>query len=108
MKYLLSLVLVSILFPLPQLAGQDFVIGRKGKSADGSMAPFNQVKAGDAVWIQSGMRDQLQLLNFHGAPGNPVVIANLDGQVVIESGPDVFGVPFRISGMLIFIIQSKR
>lgn len=81
-----------------------FIIPLNADRADALEYPFNAVKPGDTVWIQSGTRDHLQILNFHGQSGHPIVFANQNGQVVIDTENN-FGLSFN--GCSFFKLTGK-
>jgi hypothetical protein len=86
------LLIISFIAAIP-LAGQEFVILRSRDYADGRVAPFNRLQAGDTVWIESGIRGHLSIVNFHGKPGRPIVFANLNGQVIVSTDHN-YGISF--------------
>ncbi len=93
MKYRSVVMLVILLMPIGRVTAQDFLISSTEVYADGTSSPFNRVQPGDTVWLQSGVRNKLRLANFHGQPGKPVVFANLDGQVIVETDYN-YGISF--------------
>jgi hypothetical protein len=92
MRNVYLLLIVSVIASI-SLAGQEVVIGRGVSFADGSVAPYNLAKPGDTVWIESGVRGHLTIVNFKGRPGEPIVFANLKGQVIISTDHN-YGISF--------------
>ncbi|MFA6127600.1 MAG: right-handed parallel beta-helix repeat-containing protein [Bacteroidales bacterium] len=92
MNRILIFGLILLLARVVPLASQPHMINRTTGTADGLTA-YSSVRPGDTVWIQSGLRNSLRVNNFHGQPGNPIVFANLDGQLIIESA-NSYGMTF--------------
>ncbi|MCX6226648.1 MAG: hypothetical protein NTV01_18190 [Bacteroidia bacterium] len=85
MRFLHLIIPILLLIPVTRITGQEFVINLTVAYADGKSPAFNLVNPGDTVWIQSGTRSYLRITNFHGKPGKPIVFANLNGQVIVET-----------------------
>ena len=85
MKSLRVTILLVLLAPLIKINGQEYLIKLSDLYIDGQKSPFNNVKPGDTVWLQSGTRSYLKMANFHGASGKPIVFANYNGQVIVDT-----------------------
>lgn len=93
MKYFALIALLVLMFPLVNATGQEFVIGADITMADGESSAYRAVSPGDTIWLQSGTRSYLRIVNFHGMPGKPVVFANRGGQVIIDTD-HYYGISF--------------
>jgi hypothetical protein len=86
LKYI-SWVFVLLLFSLKSTGQYNprFLVAASTTQIDGGQPPFNQVKAGDTVFIQAGIREYLLILDFHGSPELPVTFMNYGGPVIIST-----------------------
>ncbi|MDD5509115.1 MAG: right-handed parallel beta-helix repeat-containing protein [Bacteroidales bacterium] len=92
-RFLFLYLALFLVFPV-NLNGQNYLISRSSNYADGTSPTYRNVGAGDTVWIEAGLRSNLLIADFHGAEGNPVVFANRNGKVIIETDLS-FGINFR-------------
>ncbi len=84
-KISLLIVLLITLTQLVQSQPKSYVVPLGVLYLDASSAPYNQVKGGDTLYFQAGNRDYLCLKNFKGLAGNPIVITNSGGSIVINT-----------------------
>ncbi len=63
----------------------DYLIGTSITMIDGTQSPYNQVMAGDTVFIQAGTREYLLIRNFQGSPAAPITFMNYGGPVIINT-----------------------
>ncbi len=52
---------------------------------DAHETPLNHIKPGDTVYFLAGNRKYLNIRNFKGEPGNPIVMINKGGDVIIDT-----------------------
>lgn len=52
---------------------------------EGLVAPYKTLHGGDTVYLKKGHRDYLLIKNLHGETGNPIVLINEGGPVVINT-----------------------
>jgi hypothetical protein len=85
-RFLISLA-VSIIGSIPLITAQNvsFSVDTKTKVVDAFVAPYNQIKPGDTIFLLSGKRDFLQIKNITGSFERPVVIINKGGIVEIST-----------------------
>lgn len=78
---------VSIIGSIPLIIAQNvsFSVDTKTKVVDAFVAPYNQIKPGDSLFLLSGKRDFLQIKNITGSSERPVVIINKGGIVEIST-----------------------
>ncbi len=62
-----------------------FIVPTNVNWLDASGSPYNQVKGGDTLQFQGGVRDYIGLKGFKGDPGNPIIITNLNSDVIINT-----------------------
>jgi hypothetical protein len=80
-----------------------YIVHRTTNIVDGTISPYNNLKPGDTLKLAAGSRDYLLVRNLSGAPGNPVIITNSGGTVVIDTD-HYFGISvlnsthFRLTG----------
>ncbi len=84
-KISLLILLLIALTQLVQSQSKSYVVPLGVFYLDASSSPYNQVKGGDTLYFQAGNRDYICLKNFKGVAGNPIVITNLNGSVVINT-----------------------
>ncbi len=84
-KILLLIFLLSSIAQFVQAQSKSYIVPLGVFYLDASSSPYNQLKGGDTLYFQAGSRDYLCLKNFKGAQGNPIVITNLGGSVVINT-----------------------
>ena len=73
-----------------------FYVDRNTNIIDGLISPYNNMKPGDTLKLEAGQRDYLLIMNLEGAHGNPVVITNTGGAVVIDTD-HYYGISVRNS-----------
>ncbi len=82
-KFLLFLVILcsfaAIGYP------QEFLIPRTADQVTGASQAFRSYAPGDTIWIEPGLRSSLLISDFHGTSAKPVVFANRNGQVIIDT-----------------------
>jgi len=75
----------------------DYTVGVDVSFVDG-LENYADVKPGDTICIEAGTRPSLKLRNFRGESGNPIVVINSGGTVVIQgSSDDYAGIDIRDS-----------
>lgn len=62
-----------------------FIVPTNVNWLDAAASPYNQVKGGDTLQFQGGVRDYIGLKGFKGDPGNPIIVTNLDSDVIINT-----------------------
>ena len=62
-----------------------FIVPTTVNWLDASASPYNQVKGGDTLQFQGGVRDYIGLKGFKGDPTNPIIVTNLNSDVVINT-----------------------
>jgi len=92
MKYA-KWILLALLLPVMNLKSQPYIINLNTLAANAASSSFNQIKPGDTVWLQAGNRDFLRISNFHGSADHPIVFANLNGPVIVQS-TNSYGIAF--------------
>jgi len=82
----------SILFLLILLSSVKFVVGQKSYAIttdvltiDAQNVSFQKVKPGDTLVLNAGARDHLLIKNFQGTSGNPIIMINSGGAVIIDT-----------------------
>jgi hypothetical protein len=97
-------ILCALLYAdLSEAGNTSFYVDRSINIIDGLISPYNNLKPGDTLKLEAGQRDYLLIMNLEGAPGNPVVITNSGGAVVIDTD-HYYGISvrncrhFRITG----------
>ncbi|HEX2980942.1 MAG TPA: choice-of-anchor Q domain-containing protein [Anaerolineaceae bacterium] len=78
-----------------------FTIGMNVSIVDGSLN-YRDVQPGDVLCLQAGERDNLKLINLHGAPGKPIIVRNAGGTVTIS------GVTYLSGGIGIYASSYLR
>jgi hypothetical protein len=71
----------------------DFLISKHTDIIDGALLG---VEPGDVVCLEAGVHEYLLFKNIEGTPDNPVLITNVDGQVIINTNHN-FGISIRQS-----------
>ena len=61
-----------------------FIVPTTVNWLDASASPYNQVKGGDTLQFQGGVRDYIGLKGFKGDPTNPIIVTNLNSDVVVK------------------------
>ena len=61
---------------------------------DAREAPYHQIKPGDTLYFSGGNRKYLIIRNFNGKAGNPIVMINKGGSVIIDTD-HYFGVSIQ-------------
>lgn len=95
--YVIRLFLFVILTCLSTHAGAQTVhfVGIQVNVVDGQLAPFNNIRPGDTLIIEKGIRPFLIFKNINGVDSLPVIIIN--GQGVVEINSDhYFGISIRM------------
>lgn len=80
--------LILFLFSFCQPAksqGKGYLVPVSVFYIDAGVAPYNQVKGGDTLYLQAGNRNYLQFRNFQGKAGLPIIIINRGGDVIIDT-----------------------
>jgi hypothetical protein len=62
-----------------------FVVDTAVTIVDANAAPYNQVKPGDTLLLNTGPRRLIRIKNFTGEKDKPVIITNNNGQVLINT-----------------------
>lgn len=84
--FLLVMVAIVLVFPQKNVAnGNSTIVAINTKLIDGAIAPFNQIKSGDTVLFEAGLRDYILIRNFSGSEGNPIIFINKNGIVTIDT-----------------------
>jgi hypothetical protein len=85
-KYILMLFTLLIFRPdfcFGQKRG--YLIGVDKLLIDARDIPFKDVKGGDTLYFAAGNRKYLNIRNFKGSPGKPIILINLGGEVIIDT-----------------------
>ncbi len=61
------------------------IVDAKTTLIDGSSSPYNQLIAGDTIYLLAGKWDKLLIRNFRGASEKPIVFINKDGVVRFDT-----------------------
>lgn len=61
---------------------------------DANDLAYKNVKPGDTLYIAAGNRKYLEIKNFLGTPGNPIVVINSGGEVIIDTD-NYFGISIQ-------------
>jgi hypothetical protein len=64
---------------------QEFLVRRAADQVSGGSQGFLTYMPGDTIWLEAGLRSHLLISDFHGTAGKPVVFANRNGQVIIDT-----------------------
>jgi len=84
--FLLVLAVIVSAYPQKIVASvNSFLVGINTKLIDGTIAPFDQLKPGDTVLFEAGLRDYILIRNFTGAAENPIIFLNKQGIVTIDT-----------------------
>ncbi len=97
MVYRLTILILLFLPPIVQLAaGQktSYLVSADKLFLDAAAKEFKDVKSGDTLFFMAGNRDYLLIQNFQGAPGKPIVMINLGGEVIIDTD-HYYGISIR-------------
>ena len=62
-----------------------YFIGADKLLIDANDTPYNQVRPGDTLYFSGGNRLYLNIRNFHGKSGSPIVMINRNGAVIIDT-----------------------
>jgi parallel beta-helix repeat protein len=62
-----------------------YLVGAEVILADANDPPFNQVKPGDTLFFAGGNKKYLNIRNFQGKSGSPIVMINKNGAVTIDT-----------------------
>jgi hypothetical protein len=93
----IPVILLALLHAGAAEAGNtSFYVDRNTNIIDGLISPYNNMKPGDTLKLEAGQRDYLLIMNLEGAHGNPVVIINAGGAVVINTD-HYYGISVRNS-----------
>ena len=80
------LFLLLLLSSVKYAAGQtNYTVAPDLLTIDAKSISFEKVKPGDTIFFSPGNYDHLLIKNFQGAPGNPIVIMNAGGAVIIDT-----------------------
>ena len=79
--YLLFILKVQFVLALQT----SYIIGSDKLYIDALNPTYQNVKPGDTLYFNGGNRDYLLIKNFKGAPGKPIVMINLGGNVIIDT-----------------------
>ncbi len=77
--------------PQPTLRDEacDMTLTAEVTTIDGGKEPFSTLAPGTVLCLEAGTRPNLRIKDFHGAPGAPMLIRNVGGQVRITG--ELFG-----------------
>lgn len=68
-----------------EIKASNIVVDVQTSLVDRSIAPFNQLVAGDTIFFAAGKRDNILIRNFHGEAGKPFIFINKDGVVEFDT-----------------------
>lgn len=79
--------IVQLCFSVQSLSAQThlFIADTSLAMIDGHASPFDRIRPGDTIFLQSGVRDKLLIRNITGDPVKPVTIMNSGGIVTIST-----------------------
>ena len=100
----LAFLLLNALFFVPARAQhKTIVVDSSVTLIEGTVAPYNTLQGGDTLCFSAGKYDYLLIRNISGEPGNPVIMINFNGEVIIDTDHH-FGISiencryFRLTG----------
>ena len=97
MPKILSILLCSFLLMAVQLAVSQIKSMRIDTDKlyiDANDLVYKNIKPGDTLYIAAGNRKYLEIKNFLGTPGNPIVVINSGGEVIIDTD-NYFGISIQ-------------
>lgn len=94
-KNILAIILLFFFFKNDDSAlAANITVNLETTVIDGNSSPFNQLLAGDTVFLMPGMRDFLLIRNFRGKPQKPFVFINQTGIVRINTN-HIYGISIQ-------------
>jgi|GEM_PF-294512 len=85
MKKNLEILVCLFLLLIPAIGQASYLIPSSTFYIDGAGSAFKSVKPGDTIYFAGGNKDYLLIKNFRGAPGNPIVMINTGGPIIIDT-----------------------
>ena len=79
------IVLIAVLLAISSYAAH-ITVSINTNYIVGTSAPYNTLKGGDTLFIKAGNWSYIYIKDLTGNPTRPIVVTNLGGQVVINSG----------------------
>ena len=77
--------LVTTLMLTPAFGWASFKIASNNLYVNGADVAYQSIKPGDTLYFAAGNKNYLLIKNFRGAPGNPIVMINSGGPIVIDT-----------------------
>lgn len=85
LKFLITPIVLTIHLLSGYGQGKGYVIPVDKVYIDAYNPLYKQVKGGDTLYMEAGNRQYLDITNFQGKPGSPIVIINKGGEVIIDT-----------------------
>ena len=90
-----AIILLITLVLAKHAASITITIDLKNNYVSGRDKKYAQLKGGDTLLLQPGVRDAIQFADFEGAPQNYLTIMNADGLTEINAGSLPYGISIR-------------
>ena len=85
MKKSLEILFYLFFMLIPAVGQASYLIPSSALYIDGTSIAYKSVKPGDTLYFAGGNKDYLLIKNFRGAPGNPIVMINTGGPIIIDT-----------------------
>ena len=84
-RHYILICIFSALLLIPAISRAGITIASSVIYIDGLNPLYQSIKPGDTLYFAAGSKDYLLVKNLRGAPGNPIVMINAGGPIIIDT-----------------------